>query len=204
MIPSKYVLILDFCRNIGMQIYMQIYMHIHAVKEVFVCMLIMLTTKFYGVALLWFASINTILTHNQSAIEVCSGSDWCSWCNDGCTCHHFCHSELKWGVVCDLATTRKKPTANVQWWNVPLVSNRRNCTGECHSLPRTWSFYTGLQLSTWHWRWTVSLVQTAHKNWLFWYKEYSCELSGKVKDEGKRKQYSTKDMHYMYFYGSSC
>ena len=128
-----------------------------------------LTYDVYGVALLWFHP-NTILTHNEGAIEVGSGIDWCSWCN--WSCPHFSDSKLKWGVVSDHSTptTRKKFASNVQWWNVPHMSNRLKFACECHTLPGAGSFHTGLQLSTWNWRWTTSLAnkQTNEQH------EYSC------------------------------
>ena len=137
-------------------------------------MQVKLTTKFNGVALFSFHS-NTIPTCNKCAIEVSSGIDCCSWCN--WFRHHLCDIKQKWRVVSNHPTMAswKKISIDIQWWNVPLVSNRGNCTCECHSFPRTWSLNTALQLSIWNWKWTISLVQTAHKNWLFydWYKEYS-------------------------------
>jgi len=121
------------------------------------CYWYMLTYDIYGAVLFWVRS-NTILTHNQGATEVCSSIDSCSWCNG--SCHHLCDSEFKW-VVWNHPTvvTRKKRLSDVKGWDPPLMSNRQNCTCECHSLPRTWSLHTGLQLSTWNWRTILQLKE---------------------------------------------
>ena len=106
----------------------------------------LLTYDIYGIVLLW-KHPNTILTHNQCTIEVCSSIDCCSGCNR--SRHHLCDSKLKW-TVRDHSTevTRKKRLSDVKGRDPPLMSNRQNGTCECHTLPRTGSFHTGLQLST--------------------------------------------------------
>ena len=66
--------------------------------------------------------------------------------------------------------TRKNRLNNTKRWNTPLMWKRGNCTCECHTLPRTWSLHTGLQLSTWSWRWTMNLANNKQgyiKNGLF-------------------------------------
>ena len=114
-----------------------------------------LTYDVYGAALVCFHP-NTIPTQDYGTIEVSSGSDCCSWCNE-CTCHYCCDSELKWWVVREYPTlvTRKKRSWDAKGWNVPLMSNRRNCTGEGHCISRTWSLHTGLQLSSWNWNYNI-------------------------------------------------
>ena len=112
-----------------------------------------LTRDIYGTVLFWKHS-NTILTHNQCTIEVCSSIDCCSWCNG--SCHHLCDSEVKWPVRnYPTKVTRKKRLSDVKGWDPPLVSNRQNCTSECHTLPGTRPLHTGLQLSTWIWKSTI-------------------------------------------------
>ena len=123
----------------------------------------MFTYDGYGAALIW-KHPNAILTHNYGSIEVWSSRDCCSWYNIR-SCHHLCDIKLKGGVR-DRTTlvTRKNRLNNTKRWNTPLMCKRGNCTCKCHILPRTWSFHTGLQLSTWSWRWTMNNTQGYIKN----------------------------------------
>ena len=117
----------------------------------------MLTYDVYGAVLVW-KHPNTISTHNSGSIEVWSGIDCCSWYNLR-SCHHLCDSELKGCVrYYTILVTRKKRLKDPKWWNVPQMSGRRNCTCEGHNLSRTWSLHTGLQLSSWNWKWTMLLL----------------------------------------------
>ena len=118
-----------------------------------------LTSEVYCDILVW-KHPNTILTHDQSAIECCSDIHCCSWCN-GWTCPHFCDTKLKWGVRHHpTQVTRKKRSSDVKGWNTPTMCNRGHCASELHSLSWTWSLHTRLQLSTWNKKgMTVTLYQ---------------------------------------------
>ena len=113
-----------------------------------------LTYNHYG-SILWVWKYQiAIPTKDICAIEVCSGSDSCSWC-DGSSRYHLCDSKLKWGVWWHPIQVRWSETtwSNSKRWNLPPMRKRRNCTRECHTLSRTWPLHTGQQLSTWNWEW---------------------------------------------------
>ena len=92
-----------------------------------------LAFKVYCAVLVW-KHPNAILTHYKGAIEFCSDSNCCSWCNK--SCHHLSNCKLKWGIRDHSAlTTRKKCPSDAKGRNLPLMCKRGHCTGECHSFP---------------------------------------------------------------------